>query len=223
MPPGTVRSGGVKPWVRLPRSTRARDIAATSGRLNYDRLATESIQAGVQFAPPAECSVDGAQCGAIDAPLSRRWIARPHRGSGLSLILRTIHHLLGPRLVNSPAGDPCLIVDIRDDRRAPLFDLGDTAGLPPRALMRVSHAFVSHTHLVMLPLPFIQRLVALVTPRRQLAPALLARRPRERLLRGGQFRAVSVAEGSDPDNGSDRLTASNLSPVSMMLVRCDPR
>jgi hypothetical protein len=51
-------------------------------------------------------------------------------------------------------------------------------------------------HLAMLPLEFMQRLAALVEPLRQLAPGLLARRPRERLLRGDQFRAVNVAEGS---------------------------
>jgi len=53
-------------------------------------------------------------------------------------------------------------------------------------------------HLVLSPLEFIQRLAALVTLRRQLALGLLARRPRERLLRGGQFRLVSVAKGCAP-------------------------
>jgi hypothetical protein len=181
-----------------------RDIPATLGRLTYDRAAAEFVQSPIYVAPPAGCTVDYAQCGAINAPSFGRWIAHPHRGSGLSLMLRTIHHSLAPRLVNGPAGDPCLIVDIRDERRSLPFRLGETAGLPPRALMRVLHDFVSRTHLVMSPLAFIQRLVALVAPRRQLAAELLARRPRERLLRGGQFRAVSVAEGSV---AVDRLAA----------------
>ncbi len=55
--------------------------------------------------------------------------------------------LLEPRLVNDVFGDPCLYLDCRDQRRALLFDLGDIAALPPRKLLRISHVFVSHTHM----------------------------------------------------------------------------
>ncbi len=55
--------------------------------------------------------------------------------------------LLEPRLVNDVFGDPCLYVDCRDQRRALLFDLGDIGALPPRKLLRLSHVFVSHTHM----------------------------------------------------------------------------
>ncbi len=58
-----------------------------------------------------------------------------------------MHHLFEPRLVNDAFGDPGLYVDFRDERRALLFDLGDIAVLPPRKLMRVSHVFVTHTHM----------------------------------------------------------------------------
>lgn len=55
--------------------------------------------------------------------------------------------LFEPQLTNAPFGDPGLFVDFRDERRALLFDVGDIASLPPRKLMRLSHVFVSHTHM----------------------------------------------------------------------------
>jgi ribonuclease Z len=55
--------------------------------------------------------------------------------------------LFEPHLVNDSFGDPGLYVDFRDERRALLFDLGDIAVLPPRKLMRLSHVFVTHTHM----------------------------------------------------------------------------
>src|SRR5512137_728783 len=58
-----------------------------------------------------------------------------------------MRHLFEARLVNDPFGDPGLYVDLRDERRALLFDLGDIAVLPPRKLLRLSHVFVSHTHM----------------------------------------------------------------------------
>lgn len=50
-------------------------------------------------------------------------------------------------LVNDAFGDPALYIDFRDERRALLFDLGDITRLPPRKLMRLSHVFVTHTHM----------------------------------------------------------------------------
>lgn len=52
-----------------------------------------------------------------------------------------------PALVNGLTGDPALYVDFLFERRALLFDLGDVGALPTRKLLRVSHAFVTHTHM----------------------------------------------------------------------------
>jgi len=54
---------------------------------------------------------------------------------------------LDPRLVDSAGNEPGLVVDVRDERRALLFDLGEVERLAPRVLLRVSHAFVTHTHM----------------------------------------------------------------------------
>ena len=52
-----------------------------------------------------------------------------------------------PRLVNGPFGDPGLFVDLRWQGSAVLFDLGRNDGLPAAEMLRVSHVFVSHTHM----------------------------------------------------------------------------
>ncbi len=49
-------------------------------------------------------------------------------------------------LVNDPFGDPGVYVESRYRNRAILFDLGDIHSLPPRKLLKISHIFVSHTH-----------------------------------------------------------------------------
>ena len=55
--------------------------------------------------------------------------------------------LFHPSLIHPPFGDPGVFVDSLFARQAFLFDLGDLSPLPPRKLLRVTHGFVSHTHL----------------------------------------------------------------------------
>ena len=52
-----------------------------------------------------------------------------------------------PRLVNGPLEDPVLFWPFAHRRRGLLFDLGDLSALAPRDLLKVTHAFVSHTHM----------------------------------------------------------------------------
>ena len=59
----------------------------------------------------------------------------------------SVRTTLDPRLVDPAGNEPGLVVDVRDERRALLVDLGEIARLAPRILLRVSHAFVTHTHM----------------------------------------------------------------------------
>ncbi|HEY4251511.1 MAG TPA: hypothetical protein VGM87_09935 [Roseomonas sp.] len=54
---------------------------------------------------------------------------------------------LVPALVNGRSGDPALLLDLPQQGRAMLFDAGDLAALDGRALLRVTHLFLSHAHM----------------------------------------------------------------------------
>jgi ribonuclease Z len=55
--------------------------------------------------------------------------------------------VFNPRLVNDPAGDPGLFVPFFYERRALLFDAGDLSSLFPRDILKITHVFITHTHM----------------------------------------------------------------------------
>ena len=52
-----------------------------------------------------------------------------------------------PCLINDASGDPGLFISFAFNRRAIVFDLGDIAALSPRDALKISHVFISHTHM----------------------------------------------------------------------------
>ncbi len=52
-----------------------------------------------------------------------------------------------PRLINGPFDDPGLFIPFQFQNRAVIFDLGDINCLPAKDILKISHAFVSHTHM----------------------------------------------------------------------------
>jgi len=52
-----------------------------------------------------------------------------------------------PRLINGPFEDPGLFIPFQFQNRAVIFDLGDINCLTPRDILKISHVFVSHTHM----------------------------------------------------------------------------
>jgi ribonuclease Z len=55
--------------------------------------------------------------------------------------------VLHPKLVNGLFDDPGLYISFLFDKKAFLFDIGDIHNLNPKELLKISHIFVSHTHM----------------------------------------------------------------------------
>ncbi len=52
-----------------------------------------------------------------------------------------------PRLINDPFSDPGLFIPFLYEKRALLFDFGELHGLSARDLLKITHVFVTHTHM----------------------------------------------------------------------------
>jgi len=52
-----------------------------------------------------------------------------------------------PCLINNPIDDPGLLVSFSFQNRAIAFDLGDISNLSSREILKISHIFISHTHM----------------------------------------------------------------------------
>jgi len=55
--------------------------------------------------------------------------------------------LFHSKLLNAPFGDPVLYIEILHKRQALLFDLGDLNSLSEAKILKITHVFVSHTHM----------------------------------------------------------------------------
>ncbi len=52
-----------------------------------------------------------------------------------------------PRLINDQFSDPGLFIPFLFEKRALMFDLGDLSALSSKDLLKVTHVFVTHTHM----------------------------------------------------------------------------
>ena len=52
-----------------------------------------------------------------------------------------------PNLINGPLGDPGMMVEFLCEQRALQFDLGDLSSISNSKLLKISHVFISHTHI----------------------------------------------------------------------------
>jgi ribonuclease Z len=52
-----------------------------------------------------------------------------------------------PRLINNPFDDPGLFVPFLQEKRAVIFDLGNIDSLSAKDILKISHVFITHTHM----------------------------------------------------------------------------
>src|SRR5258708_34526901 len=78
--------------------------------------------------------------------VSGRWTRLPRElARGPDGILCQMRPIFDAALVNRTFGDPGVLIDLKFERRAILFDIGDVSRLPARTLLLVSGVFISPT------------------------------------------------------------------------------
>jgi ribonuclease Z len=70
-----------------------------------------------------------------------------HQSAGDEIYTDLMPPFVHPRLINHPFGDPSLFFSFQFEKRALLFDVGDIRALSPKDILKISHVFVSHTHM----------------------------------------------------------------------------
>jgi ribonuclease Z len=58
-----------------------------------------------------------------------------------------MHPTFFPRLVNNPFDDPGLFIPFLLEKRAVIFDLGNIDSLSAKDILKISHVFITHTHM----------------------------------------------------------------------------
>lgn len=63
---------------------------------------------------------------------------------GIVSVMKPLFHC---KNLNAPFGDPALYIELLHQKQALLFDLGDLSSLEEAKVLKISHVFVSHTHM----------------------------------------------------------------------------
>ena len=102
------------------------------------------------------CATTIRETAGLDFSAKREMIARRHVFERLDVEPRADHAVfrtkkmrpsLLPRLVNKPFEDPALFIRFLFENRAIMFDLGDIHALSSRDILKLTHVFVTHTHM----------------------------------------------------------------------------
>lgn len=62
-------------------------------------------------------------------------------------VVRLMKPSFHPRLINDPFSDPGLFIPFLFEKRALLFDLGELSALSAKDILKISHIFITHTHM----------------------------------------------------------------------------
>lgn len=70
-----------------------------------------------------------------------------YQPAGRKISTITMRPSFHPKLINRPFDDPGLFIPFLFERRAITFDLGDIYSLSAKEILKISHVFITHTHM----------------------------------------------------------------------------